>query len=209
MAEKKDDSGLTTITPIGTFCFTHVWEPFKFPTKGSKDREKEPEYRTMLVFDEDVDLKAGTKKADGTKMASLKSIVQQAILKKWGKEEGIRLIKKGKLSLPWRDADDYEKYGAPFVEGNTMISAHTKSAPGVVNAKGKAIANHNDFYPGCRGRISVYAHAYDTLGNMGVTLLLNNVQKTGDGERISGRMPAEDEFDAVESNDDGDMESLF
>jgi Protein of unknown function (DUF2815). len=198
MADReKERSELTTITPHGIACFPHIWEPHRF--KGSKNKDgtdKKAEYRIILVLEE------------GTKMDKLKKIVGKAIINKWGKD-GKKLLKRGKLSLPWRDASDYDKYGEPFVEGNIMISAHTTNAPGVVDAKTDPIMEQADFYAGCKARISVYAHAYETMGNMGVTFLLNNVQKTGNGKRLSGRMDAEDEFDAVESDDDDDMDDIL
>jgi hypothetical protein len=50
--------------------------------------------------------------------------------------------------------------------------------------------------------VSVTAYAYDVSGNKGVTLGLNNVQMYGGGERLLGGPRAEDEFDAIEDEDD-------
>ena len=40
--------------------------------------------------------------------------------------------------------------------------------------------------------------AYDKAGNRGISFGLNNVQKLGDGERLDGRLKAEDDFDPIE-----------
>lgn len=191
---KKQDEGLTCFSPAGTVCFPHVWEPYAF--KGQGGKQNDPNYSLILVFDEEADL------------TEMKQAAGRAIVKKWG-SKGKELLKRQKLTLPWRDADDYSKYGEPFVEGNTMINFKSKGAPGVVNARAKPILNQMDFYAGCKARVSCYAHAYDTMGNMGVTFLLNNIQKVADGERISGKMPAEEEFDAVESEEDEELEDIL
>jgi len=187
----KDDEALKCITPVGRACFVHVWEPYAF--KANDGKSKEPSYRIVLVFDEDTDLQ------------DVKRIVSNAIKKKWGVDEGKRLIKRGKMTMPWRDASDYEEYGEPFDDdGAIMISLSSRSAPGVVDARAKPIMKQQDFYAGCLARASVYAHAYDTLGNMGVTLLLNNVQKAGDGDKLSGRADPTEEFDPLVEDDEDD-----
>jgi hypothetical protein len=191
--DEKEQSDFNCITPAGTACFVHVWEPHKF------DDTKEPNYGLIIVFDEGEDLK------------ELKRISGNAIRKKWG-DKAKEVMKKKSWSGPgWRDAADYDKHGAPFEEGRVMVIVKSKSAPGVVNARAKPIMNQQDFYPGCRARASIYAHAFDTNGNQGVTFLLNNVQKMGEGERLAGgRKSAEDEFGPVsEGGDDSEDDDLF
>lgn len=200
MATKKDDKArneLTCITPVGVANFVHIWEPHAF------EEGKPGMYRMMLVFDSDTDL------------SELKKVVGKAIVNKWGEAEGKSLIKRKKLKLPFRDGIEYEQYGPPFVNedgsdnGSVFISVSSNSQPGVVDARVKPIIRQQDFYAGCLARASVYAHAFDTKGSMGVTLLLSNVQKTGDGEPLGGgRSRAEDEFEALEGGDD-DNDDLF
>jgi Protein of unknown function (DUF2815) len=195
MAEKRDDS-LVCITPPGTACFCHIWEPHAFkPAKGSTSA-KEPQYRIILVFDEDTDL------------SELKKTAGRAAIKKWGVKASKEMVADEEMHLPFRKGREYREYGEPFTDpGAVFISASSNGAPGVVDARAKPIMKQQDFYAGCKARISVYAHAYDSMGNKGVTFLLNNVQKTGDGKRISGRADAEEEFDAVDS--DADADDLF
>ena len=45
-------------------------------------------------------------------------------------------------------------------------------------------------------RFSITAFGYDVKGNKGISFALNNVQKWADGERLDGRVRAEDEFSA-------------
>lgn len=183
----KSDESLVTFSPNGIVCFPHVWEPYKFRP------EQEAKFSLILVFQK------------GTDLTDMKRTAGRAIVKKW-KEDGKKLLARGKLALPWRDAEDYDKYGEPFVKGNIMINFKSNSAPQLVDARAKPIMKQMDFYAGCIARVSCYAHAYDTMGNMGVSFFLNNIQKVDDGTRISGRMNAEDEFPAVKKDEEVDEE---
>jgi hypothetical protein len=182
---------LTCITPVGIAAFVHVWEPHAFPPKPGQ-QPKDPEYKLHLVYE------------DGTDISAIKRIVGRAIKKKWGEEKAKELLKKGKLNMPWRNASDYEEYGAPFdMEDAIMINPHSRNAPAIVNGRLQPITKEQDFYSGCKACCSVYAHAYESAGNMGVTLLLNNVQKTGTGDRLAGgRSNPQDEFSVIEGSDD-------
>ncbi len=54
-------------------------------------------------------------------------------------------------------------------------------------------------YSGMLARVSWCCQAYDHMGNRGITFYLNNVQKTGAGERITGGSSASSDFDEVEA----------
>lgn len=202
--EEKQDDGLTFISPVGTATFVHVWEPFAFKQKKG-ERESEANYSLLLVFKDSAQLKEA-RKACG-----------RALVKKFGDAVAREGMKKGRFQLPFRKASEYSEYGAPFDDDDAddwvMVGFKTKSPPGIVNERAKPMMKQQDFYAGCLARVSAYAHAFDTNGNKGVTFLLNNVQKTGDGEKLAGaRKDAEDEFDAVEGaagGDDDDLEDLF
>lgn len=178
MADNKDDDNLKIITPEGRTAFVHVWEPHAF------EAGKEGNYSLILVFPPDTDL------------SELKKACTRAAKKKFGDKAGA-MFKSGKLKMPWRDGSDYADYGEPFVEGATFITIKSKTAPGVVDENAKPIMRQSDFYSGCLARASLLCWPFDSMGNQGVTLLLNNVQKTGDGEKTGGRMRAEDEFKPV------------
>jgi hypothetical protein len=186
--DNSDRDELKVITPSGIVCFPHVWEPFSFQAG------QEPNYSLIIVFQ------------DAKGLLDLKKACVAAARKKFG-QKADAMIKAGQLRMPWRKGTEYAEYGEPFTEGSVFITAKSKQAPGIVDARAKPIMKQMDFYAGCEGRVSVYCHGYDTMGNKGVTLLLNNVQKTGEGTRLSGRQNAEDEFGAVEgagSDEDDD-----
>lgn len=179
----KDNEDLKVISPIGTAAFPHLFEPHAF------EAGKEPNYSLILVFPEGTDLK------------DLKAACGRAAIKKFGDKEKVKaMIAKGQLRMPWRDGADYAEYGEPFVAGSTFITIKSKQAPGVVGPNAKPIMNGMDFYAGCMARASFLCWGYDSMGNKGVTLLLNNVQKVGEGNKLSGRQRAEDEFEAVKGS---------
>lgn len=196
-ASKGKSDTPTIITPIGVACFPHIFEAHAF-------EDKEPGYSILIVFNK-------KKTENDPAWKKLREAVTNAVKTspKFG-GNGIALHKKGKLTLPWRDASEYEQYGEPFVEGNLMLNLKSRTPPGVVDERSQPIITPSDFYAGCLARASCGVWAYDTKGNKGVTLLLNNVQKAGDGKRLDGRRAAEDEFEAlVEGGSEGGDEDLF
>ena len=60
-------------------------------------------------------------------------------------------------------------------------------------------------YSGCYGRISVNFYGFNSNGNHGIAAGLGNIQKLRDGESLGGRTNAEDDFDAVEVDDEEDF----
>ena len=61
--------------------------------------------------------------------------------------------------------------------------------------------NQTEVYSGCYGRISVNFYGYNSNGNRGVAAGLGNIQKLKDGEALSSRTNAEDDFEVVEDED--------
>ena len=196
MATKEKRPRLTS--PIGIACFAHVFSP-EAPRENAKN--KDPKYKLVLVVDKET--------MKGEEMKALKLACVAAAEAKFGADAREK-IKKGKIKMPWRPASDYgdEGYGFPFdQEGAYFMNFSSTQAPGVVDKRAKPLMKESDFYSGCKTRVTYGVWAYDTDGNKGVTLLLNNVQKVADGERLSGRPDAEDDFEAVDGEDgeeDGD-----
>jgi hypothetical protein len=143
-------------------------------------------YGAVLIFEE------------GTDLAALRSIVATAAEEKFG-SKAKTLLKGNKLRLPFRD--EWEDKGYP--ENSIFINAKTTNPPGIVSryqdpetGKAQVITDADEMYPGAQVRFSVTAFGYDVKGNKGVAFALNNVQKWGEGDRLDGRVKAEDEFEA-------------
>lgn len=101
------------------------------------------------------------------------------------------------LKNPLRDGDterDAEEY-----KGHWFINANSKQKPGVVDAELNSVLDPQEVYSGCYGRVSLNFYGYNQDGNRGIGAGLNNVQKLADGDPLSGRSRAEDDFsDATE-----------
>ncbi len=104
------------------------------------------------------------------------------------------------LKLPLRDGDvdrpDDEAY-----KGCYFINANSKDRPGIVDQNVKPILDQSDFYSGCYGRASITFYAFNQNGNKGIACGLQNLQKLSNGEPLSGRSRAEDDFTTAEDDD--------
>lgn len=180
---------------VGVACFVFLFKP-QLPGEGSKS--KEPKYKIILVFDKEAQASEDYKK--------MKIECVKAAEARFGADARDK-IKKGKIKMPWRDASDYgdEGYGFPFdQEGWKFVNFASTTQPGVVDRKAKPVLKENEVYSGMKARCTYATWAYDKEGNKGVTLLLNNVQKIEDGERLAGRPDAEDDFEAMDGEDGED-----
>lgn len=102
------------------------------------------------------------------------------------------------LKMPLRDGDT--ERDSPEYKGHYFINCNSKQKPGVVDAAVNPILDQSEMYSGCYGRVSINFYAYNQNGNKGIGAGLQNVQKTADGEPLSGRSRAEDDFTAVEED---------
>jgi hypothetical protein len=129
-------------------------------------------------------------------------------------------IKKGKftanqrtiLKLPIRNGDQeiatgVKKPGQGY-EGHWFINCNSDDPPDVTKPQGGAavpILDQNEFYSGVFGRAIVSFYPYNEGGSRGIAVGLNGCYKTGEGERLDGRVNATSVF-AEFAADDGDLE---
>lgn len=104
------------------------------------------------------------------------------------------------IKTPLRDGD-VEFPNDEIYKASYFFNANSKDAPQVVNAKVQPILDEREVYSGCYGRISVTFYNYFVDGVYGIAAGLGNIQKVRDGEKLSGRMDAIDEFDVIEEID--------
>ena len=93
--------------------------------------------------------------------------------------------------------------GQPFGEeckGCWVFTASSKQPPFVVDAQVQPIIDPTQVYSGMWGNVSVNFFPYNQAGKKGVGCGLNGVQKTGDGEPLSGRVTAQEAFQPVVSS---------
>ena len=75
----------------------------------------------------------------------------------------------------------------------------------MVDKNVQPILDQSEVYSGCYGRISVNFYGFNSNGNRGIAAGLGNIQKLRDGESLGGRTSAEDDFDAVEVDEEEDF----
>lgn len=187
------------ITPKFRVSFPNLFEARR------ANPESKPKFSVVGLFTDDPEVPSGS-----ISYAEMQKIAIQVALDKFGNTEDTKKkIKSGKIKMPFRKNDE-DKYPEEYPTYITF-STDEKYRPGVVDRfKGpdgknpRVITDAADVYPGCFGRASVTAFAYDTAGNKGVSFGLNNFQKLGEGERLDNRVAAQNQFEAV--GGDGDSE---
>lgn len=104
------------------------------------------------------------------------------------------------LKLPLRDGDidrpDDEAY-----KNSYFVNANSKDRPQIVDKNVNPILDQSEVYSGCYGRASITFYAFNQNGNKGVACGLGNLQKLSDGEPLSGRTNAEDDFSSEDDED--------
>ena len=175
--------------PRTRFSFCHIWEPVSI--NGG-----EPRYSMSAIIPKD----------DTETVNSVNAAVEAAYREGESKLKGRgTLPPMSAIKLPLRDGD-LDRPGDPAYAGCWFLNANSDKAPGIVDANAKPILDRNEVYSGCYGRVSVSFFAFNTNGNRGIACGLNNIQKLRDGESLSGRISAEQEFAGL--GDDGDEDFL-
>lgn len=191
----------TLRTPEFRMSFPNLFTP-----RPPKDGKGEPKYGVAMLFPKPDTLTGKKREEYDAFVKRAKAAAEAAAKAKWGDK-----VPKN-LKSPFLDAGNYETEG--YEAGMLLLRTSSKQKPGVVDANVQPIMDASEIYPGCWGRATIRAFAYDVDGGRGVAFGLQNVQKTRDGEPLAGRRKAEDEFEAV--SDEGgsaggaaDADSLF
>lgn len=176
-------------SPIGTLSFPHLFTP-RSPSPGADER-----YSVTLIFDAEAQGSAEYK--------AMKKAVMDAATEKWG-AKAKDMISNGQIRMPFRDAEEKSQY-AGYETGKVFINAWGKRKPDVIDGRLATIEVPSDVFPGCRGRITYNAFAYENSGNRGVSFGLNNVQITDfTSERLDGAKKGRDDFDALDMPEPGE-----
>lgn len=174
------ENSTKVVTGKVRFSYANVWEPKSI--NGGDEK-----YSVSLIIP----------KSDKKTIADIKAAIEQA--KKDGASKFGGKVP-ANLKLPLRDGDvdraDDEAYKDCY-----FINANSKDRPGVVDKNVKAILDPNELYSGCYGRASITFYAFNQNGNKGIACGLQNIQKLSDGEPLSGRSRAEDDFSTADDDD--------
>lgn len=129
---------------------------------------------------------------------AIDAAIKQGVADKWGGK------KPANLKLPLRDGDDERADEAEEYTSMYFINANSNQKPGIIDMYRNEIVDQTEVYSGCWGRASINFFPFNSNGNKGVAVGLNNIQKLGDGEPLGGtRAAAEDDF--ADDFDDDDM----
>ena len=169
-------------TPIGTFLYTHLFEPARAMGGG------EGKYETTLVLDA-----AALKTAE---YAAIEKAVD-ALRAELARETKTTLAN---IKSPLRDnSEREEKAPEVYTEGGKFLSAKTKFQPTVVDRAKRPITDPDAVFGGQQGRLVVSPFKYNTNGNKGVSFSLDAVQVTdSDRERVGGGGAAVSLFEELE-----------
>lgn len=185
MAAKTNTINLTkVVTGKVRFSYAHVFEP-------TRDDDGNEKYSVSILID-----KTDTKTVNAINRA-IEAAKEAGTAKFGGKIPA-------KLKLPLRDGDE-EKEDDENYKGKYFVNAKCRQKPGLVDKKGRPIIDSTEFYSGCYGLASISFYAFNTKGNKGIACGLNNIMKTEDGEPLSGRTRAEDDFAEFIETDDNDF----
>lgn len=167
--------------------YCHLFEPH------SSFEGNDPKYSTVILVP-----KTDTKTIKAIKQA------QQAAL-----ENGKHSKFGGSIPKNWkntfRDGDeeaDLEKN--PEYEGHMFMTISNNTRPGIVDAQVRPILDQTEVYSGCYARVSMNAFPFSASGNKGVSFGLNHVQKMADGDPFGSITKAEDDFEALDEDEDED-----
>lgn len=172
--------------------------PFVFQPQPAMEEGKPPRYSVVMLF------------KPGENLSALKRAAAAAVKEKWGDKppKGMR--------NPFRDQGEKDFEG--YEDGAIFVTATSRDRPGLVDGELNDIIDSSEFYAGCYARATIRAFTYDRAGNKGVSFGLQNIQKLRDGESLTSRVKARDDFEPVEAAmddadaDDGsqrDAETMF
>ena len=83
------------------------------------------------------------------------------------------------IKTPLRDGDT-ERPDDPAYKDSYFLNANSSTAPGIVDADCQPILQRSEVYSGVYGRASINFYAFNTNGNRGIAVGLNNLQKIRD-----------------------------
>lgn len=133
-------------------------------------------------------------KEDVETVAMFNSAVEAAKLKGKAEKWGGKIP--AKVGTPLRDGD-IDREGDPNFAGCWFFNASSNNAPGVRVREAGIVSealDSSEFYSGCYGAVTVNMFPYNSNGNVGVGVGLNNVIKLEDGEKLSGGRSADEDF---------------
>ncbi len=177
-----NNSKTKVVTGTVRLSYANVWEPKSI--NGSAEK-----YSVSLIIP----------KSDKKTIAAINAAVDAAIDEGLAKFGG-KKPNKAAIKLPLRDGDterDDEAYADSY-----FVNANSQTPPQIVDQNVNPIMDRSEIYSGVYARVSISFYAFNSNGNKGVACGLGNIQKVRDGQPLGNRSSAEDDFTAIEDDDD-------
>lgn len=169
------------------WSYANVWEP-KSINGGT------PKYSVSLIIP-----KSDTKTIDAIKKA-IEAAYKEGEAKLKGNSRSVPALEA--IKTPLRDGD-LERPDDEAYKNSYFLNANSTTPPGIVDANVQPILTRSEVYSGVYGRASINFYAFNSNGNRGIAVGLNNLQKIRDGEPLGSRATAESDFaDFAEDDDD-------
>lgn len=176
-------SDTKVITGEVRFSYAHVFEA------AAIGEGQEPKFSVSLIIP-----KSDKKTLDKIEKA-VKAAAEEGKAKFGGKIPA-------SYKKPLRDGDE-ERPDDESYANSYFLNASSTVKPGLVDKDLNPIMDKSEFYSGCYGNASLNFYAFNTNGNKGVAVGLNNLRKTRDGDALGTvRASAETDFAGMEDDDD-------
>jgi hypothetical protein len=173
------NQGTKVVTGVVRFSYANIWEPKSI--NGSDEK-----YSVSLIIPKD----------DKKTIDAINKAVEQAKIS-WISKFGGKIP--ANLKLPLRDGD-IERPDDEAYKNSYFVNANSKDKPQIVDKAVATILDQSEVYSGCYGRASITFYAFNSDGNKGVACGLGNLQKIKDGEALSERSNASDDFTPEEDD---------
>lgn len=166
--------------------------PYLFKPRPGQNGQA-AKYTAELLFPK---TEAGTRHLQAVKKAAM-----AAAIDKWGADQ-----QKWPKGLKWPFVDGDQKQDLDGYPGHFAVKCSSKTAPGIVNQRMEHLSEKNgnteELYAGCYCHAELRAYAWAASGNVGVSVALENIQKTRDGDAFSGKKSPEKVFTRIDAEDD-------
>ena len=169
------------VTGVVRLSYANVWEPKSI--NGGEEK-----YSVSPIIP----------KSDKKTIDAINAAVDAAIKEGVGKFGG-KIPNRAALKLPLRDGDterEDEAYKDSF-----FVNANSTTPPQIVDSKVQPILDRSEVYSGVYARVSITFYAFNSNGNRGIACGLGNIQKVRDGEPLTSRSNAEDDFTTLDDDD--------
>lgn len=175
------------VTGTVRLSYAHLFEPY------AVNPEQPEKYSTVILIP----------KSDKKTVKAIQAAQQAAL------EQGANSKFGGKVPKSWTDTlhdgdEEADLERNPEYEDHWYMSVTSKTRPGIVDRDVQPILDSSEIYSGCYVRVSINAFPFNTQGNKGVSFGLNHVQKVKDGDFLGGRSKADDDFEALDDEEDAD-----